>query len=496
MVETFIVAGSDGIAVRLAEELAALGERTVVLAHDMEPRFRTQLEQLSVRVLEGDPRDVADLRTAGLETASALAIVEENDVSNLHSALAARGARSDLRLVVRMFNQELSSRLETLFPDARILSASAIAAPAFLAAGLRRAQQIEIAGKGFQVRALTPDDPRDAVPVAAFDPQTSQATLFPDPAPGVLALIPDPQAEDEQEPSAIEAASEELRQAASRAASMLTRAGALARLVDRRLVALLAFVTAVLVVAAVIWTESTRYNLLDSAYFAVTTISTTGYGDITPLHETGALKLGVMGLMLLGALSLALIYALITDAVVGVRLSRSLGERPRPRRGHVVVLGLGRIGQRVVEELVARRIPCIAVERNEAAPGVHAARRLRVPVVLRLFDHDLADRVESAFSIDVSRSLSSLAAPAFAAALSERRTLATIPVGAQAVTVAELGAPVGRTVAELERAAGGEARVIALGGAWSPPADARAQPRMTLVAVGSPAGLAALVQPG
>ena len=95
MVETFIVAGSDGIAVRLAEELAELGERTVVLAHDMEPRFRTQLEQLSVRVLDGDPRDVADLRSAGLETAAALAIVEENDVANLHSALAARGARAD-----------------------------------------------------------------------------------------------------------------------------------------------------------------------------------------------------------------------------------------------------------------------------------------------------------------------------------------------------------------------------------------------------------------
>jgi Trk K+ transport system NAD-binding subunit len=545
MVETFIVAGSDGIAVRLAEELAALGERTVVLAHDMEPRFRTRLEQLSVRVLEGDPRDVADLRAAGLDTASALAIVEENDVSNLHSALAARGARADLRLVVRMFNQELSSRLETLFPDARILSASAIAAPAFLAAGLRRAQRIEIAGKGFQVRALSPeDDPQDALPVAAFDPATSEAKLFPAAAPGVLALIPDPVLDDDEEPSAIEAASEELRQAASRAASLLTRAGALARLVDRRLVALLAFVTAVLVAAAVVWSESTQYNLLDSAYFAVTTISSTGYGDITPLHESGALKLGVMGLMLLGALSLALVYALVTDAVVGVRLSRSLGERPRPRRNHVVVLGLGRIGQRVVAELVARRIPCIAVERNEAAPGVHAARRLRVPVVLadisvpsvldglclpsarclmvltdddaanlvaalnaralspelrvvlRLFDHDLAHRVESSFLIDVSRSLSSLAAPAFAAALSDRRTLATIPVGAEAVTVAELRAPAGRTVAELEHASAGEARVIALGGAWSPAPDARVQAGTTLVAVGSPAGLAAVSQAG
>ncbi len=123
------------------------------------------------------------------------------------------------------------------------------------------------------------------------------------------------------------------------------------------------------VAAAAIWTSSTRYGLLDSAYFAVTTVSTTGYGDITPLHEGAGLKLGVMGLMLIGALSLALIYALITDAVVGVRLSVRSASGRGPRRDHVVVLGLGRIGQRVVEDLVARRIPCIAVERNEDAPG-------------------------------------------------------------------------------------------------------------------------------
>ena len=247
-----------------------------------------------------------------------------------------------------------------------------------------------------------------------------------------------------------------------------------------------------------------------------------------------------MGLMLVGALSLALVYALITDAIVGVRLARSLGERPRPRRDHVVVLGLGRIGQRVIEELVALRIPCVAIERNESAPGVQQAHRLRVPVVLfdvanadtldglsldrarcvmvltdddaanlaaalniravhsdlrvvlRLFDHDLAQRVEAAFSIHVSRSVSSLAAPAFAAALSDRRALATIPVGAQAVTVAELAVPIGRTVAELEQAAHGEARVIALGRRWSPRAGDRVGSGEAVVAIGSPTGLAAL----
>jgi Trk K+ transport system NAD-binding subunit len=298
----------------------------------------------------------------------------------------------------------------------------------------------------------------------------------------------------------------------------------------------------VVVASALVWSSSTHYNLLDSAYFVVTTVSTTGYGDITPLRESEALKLGVMGLMLVGALSLALVYALITDAVVGVRLARSLGERPRPRRDHVVVLGLGRIGQRVIEDLVAHRIPCIAVERNEAAPGVQAARRLRVPVVLadvatpsaldnlylgharcvmvltdddaanlaaglnmrashsdlrivlRLFDHDLAQRVEAAFSIHVSRSVSSLAAPAFAAALSGRRALATIAVGSQAVTVAELPAPSGRTVGELEQAARGQARVIALGRRWNPSAGDRIGSGEALVAIGSPTGLAALVR--
>jgi len=113
-------------------------------------------------------------------------------------------------------------------------------------------------------------------------------------------------------------------------------------------------------------------------------------------------------------------------------------------------------------------------------------------VVLRLFDHDLAQRIEAAFSIHVSRSVSSLAAPAFAAALTDRRALATIPVGAQAVTVAELSAPAGRTVAELEQAAHGEARVIAVGRRFSPSGADRVGSGEAVVAVGSPTGLASL----
>jgi Trk K+ transport system NAD-binding subunit len=59
-------------------------------------------------------------------------------------------------------------------------------------------------------------------------------------------------------------------------------------------------------------------------------------------------------------------------------------------------------------------------------------------VVLRLFDGDFALRVQKAFNINISRSVSYLAAPAFAAAMLNREVLATIPVDRHALLVADV----------------------------------------------------------
>jgi Trk K+ transport system NAD-binding subunit len=59
-------------------------------------------------------------------------------------------------------------------------------------------------------------------------------------------------------------------------------------------------------------------------------------------------------------------------------------------------------------------------------------------VVLRLFDGEFADRVRQAFNIRTSRSVSYLAAPAFAAAMIGRQVLATIPVRRRVLLVSEL----------------------------------------------------------
>jgi Trk K+ transport system NAD-binding subunit len=66
------------------------------------------------------------------------------------------------------------------------------------------------------------------------------------------------------------------------------------------------------------------------------------------------------------------------------------------------------------------------------------ARAVRgdIRVVLRLFDDDFARRVQKAFNLDTSRSVSRLVAPAFAASLLDRDVIVTIPVDRHALLVA------------------------------------------------------------
>jgi Trk K+ transport system NAD-binding subunit len=113
-----------------------------------------------------------------------------------------------------------------------------------------------------------------------------------------------------------------------------------------------------------------------------------------------------------------------------------------------------------------------------------------VLVVQRLFDPDLAARVERAFGIHISRSPSALAAPAFAAAAAGEHVVATIAVGAAVLGVVRLrvapGCRVqGHTVAELEAASNSRVLLLDDGAAatWRPRGTTRLDAGVELVVV-------------
>ncbi len=129
-----IVCGVDHLGIRTVRELRLRDERVVVIAPAGLPTDVRGLDEIPV--VTGDPRAEATLGDAGIAAATALVLTLEDDHANLDIALTAQDLNPSLRIVIRMFDAELGSHLRELFPDAVVLSSSALAAPAFVSAAL------------------------------------------------------------------------------------------------------------------------------------------------------------------------------------------------------------------------------------------------------------------------------------------------------------------------------------------------------------------------
>jgi Trk K+ transport system NAD-binding subunit len=128
------------------------------------------------------------------------------------------------------------------------------------------------------------------------------------------------------------------------------------------------------------------------------------------------------------------------------------------------------------------------------------ARALRedVHLVLRLGDDDLAQRLQRTLGNIISRSVSYLAAPAFAAAMLEHQVLRTIALGRHVLLIADVriepdAGIAGQTLAELEQ--DGLARILALhakgtqGVNWSADRGHRLAPGDRVIVLATRAGL-------
>lgn len=184
----------------------------------------------------------------------------------------------------------------------------------------------------------------------------------------------------------------------------------------------------------------------------------------------------------------------IIDAIV--RFTRLMFERRTDKKEwqellasahehHVIVCGLGHVGIRIVQQLVAARTDCVAIEHQDT-PFVQEAIALGVPVILgdirlaehllkanvkqadaiilatdqdltnlevaisakelapriktivRIFDQRLAKRVEKLVEIDHAFSTSALAAPIFAAAATSRNVINSFAVDEVVLNTVEL----------------------------------------------------------
>jgi len=528
-----IVCGDTPLAYRIARELTVrYAESVVVVLADRAKNHGPQLSGLpGVTVLERPELSVDALADAGVTTARAAALVGWDDLDNFHAALRAQELNPDLPLVVSAFNRRLGDHIAGLFRDCTVMSSSQLAAPALVAAALGgiTPSHVRVSGRTLYVTrraevpadhvlcgVAVPDDPADGIQLIAPSDLNGDADL-------VLAVADgtprDPLARQRHP---------------VRTGWRVTR-----RLIWNKF-GMIFLVLLALAVAGFSLLASAGHTPYDVIYLGI--MDMTG-SALTSTADSGPEKVAQVLLTVDGMALLPVVTAII----VGARLTGKIRSEPRPRGGHVIVVGGGDVGTRVVGGLhdlgydVAlidhdQRARAVAFARNQGLPVVigdaYAERTLRragldsaiavvaatssdlvnletalqaramrgedLRVVLRLFDDELAQRVQKTLPNVVSRSVSYLAAPAFAVAMLEHKVLRTIPVGRHVLLIADVrvepGADItGLPLADLERS--GLARVLAIQGqgalrfAWSPRRDHRLAPGERVIVLATRAGL-------
>lgn len=147
------------------------------------------------------------------------------------------------------------------------------------------------------------------------------------------------------------------------------------------------------------------WGWFDALYMSVTTVASVGFMEVRPLSDTG--RAFTMVLIVLGVTGLGIWWGLITSLIVELDLLGLLRSRRTMRAlnqlsNHFIVCGYGRMGRVVVAEMVAARVPFVAIDSN---PQRIAALHERFSDALTLEDDATKEGTLRAAGIERARGL-------------------------------------------------------------------------------------------
>jgi Trk K+ transport system NAD-binding subunit len=131
-----IVAGLGTVGSRIVGQLHDLGVGVVGVDKSDHAAGVALARRLGVRVVIGETAREETLRAAGISTCQSLVSVTSSDIVNLETALLARALASDVRIVLRLGDDDLAARIQDTIGHTISRSATYLAAPAFAAAML------------------------------------------------------------------------------------------------------------------------------------------------------------------------------------------------------------------------------------------------------------------------------------------------------------------------------------------------------------------------
>lgn len=531
-----IVCGLRGVGLRIVEQLHAAGARVVVIDEEPDQILDRSIAALGVPRLAGSTRELETFLDAGLAGALAVACVMRDDLRTLETGLLVNEHSPRTRVILGLDNPAVGRGIEGVLGDGSVLDIAGLFAPSVIETCTREnAHRLSLEGHEFALAEAVLDAPSTLRErFAALAPMGLAGGED-----GALMVCPGrdtPVAAGDR--AWVFGTVEELAAAgigsrpggAGARAAERPRSGAspwnplrvLGR-PDRSILAVLAAALLLVLTSAILLRlnyhrpgAAGHLSWLDSVYFTVETISTVGFGDFSFSGQAQWLEAYGVLLIVLGAAILTTLFSLITNALVRRRIDQSLGRAGVTRvSSHTILVGLGAVGMRVLEGLLARGQEVVVVEHDEGNRYLNQARALgvrvivgdatlprtlelvnlngaaavailtsddltnietglavrdalagrfdEVPIVLRVFDTALSRRVQRSFRFHHVWSTSAIAAPWFIGAVLGLDVLSTFYVDHEPFLLARLTvAPHGGLAGVAMRELSAEMRVVAI----------------------------------
>jgi Trk K+ transport system NAD-binding subunit len=402
----FILCGLGRVGSRVLEYLRTAGLPVVVIdtscAAD-DPRLQ------GVRLIQGDCRKREVLEEAGVLYARGVLVLTSDDHVSISTALTVRQIHPSVRIVVRMFNQNLISRLGKAVHNVFALSTSNLTAPLLAltaltghALGTFRLSGVEHGRRqvaDFNVSETSPLRGRTLEEVSARHDvivlahcgaggdehclhQVQPATVLR--TDDHVVVCGDPRRLAPLIAQVQEEALPDVRWAGWLRRNSRVALRTLSE-VDLPVKIATGVLLGVIVVSTIVFAWGVENYKPVRAFFRAVSIMATG-AEMHPKPDDDPWPPSVEAfaaiLRIVGAALTAAFTAILTNYLLRARLFGALEVRRIPDGGHLIVCGLGNIGFRVVEELVQAQERVVVIERDPGGRFVTTARRLGVPVIV------------------------------------------------------------------------------------------------------------------
>ncbi len=400
MEQPVILCGLGRVGGRVLEYLQAANIPVVVIDNRCacdDPRLG------KARLVPGDCRRREVLAEAGVAGARGVLILTSDDLVNISTALMVRSLDADVRVVMRMFNQNLIARLGKAVHNIYALSTSILTAPLLALTALtgqalgafrlegwpqgqRQVAEVTVGAEspllGRTIAEVT--TPHQARAVAHL-PAGAAARFFLDVDPtarlkagDTLVIYGEP-----HEVAGLLGRAEDMAPGVLWANPLRRNWRVFWRTVSEvdLSVKVCTGVLLFVIITSTLILHFGRYHdsIADALYHTISLMATGAQmGD----YDTNWLKVFVSVLRISGAALTAAFTAIVTNYLLRARLGGALEVRRIPDGGHVIVCGLGNVGYRVVEELLGSDERVVVIERTADGRFVTTARRRGVPVII------------------------------------------------------------------------------------------------------------------